>query len=156
MDQGFDSYYGVLHNLDKLVVCALNGSAAGYGVMLPLDRDLTAKLLGFARVPPAFVQNRCFARFLWDRRVRQICQANGMLYQGFSLLTANVGELALPAFRRVVARTGRTPAQVVFRFAWHVGMQPLTGTTSPVHMREDPVLILAPHRKIREVIENGP
>jgi diketogulonate reductase-like aldo/keto reductase len=32
---------------------------------------------------------------------------------------------------------GRTPAQVVFRFALQVGMQPLTGTTDPAHMRED-------------------
>lgn len=34
---------------DEADSCPL-GSAAGYGVMLPLDRDLTAKLLGFARV----------------------------------------------------------------------------------------------------------
>jgi aryl-alcohol dehydrogenase-like predicted oxidoreductase len=31
----------------------------------------------------------------------------------------------------------RTPAQIVFRFAMQVGMQPLTGTTGPEHMRED-------------------
>lgn len=34
-------------------------------------------------------------------------------------------------------RVGRTPAQVVFNFALRVGMQPLTGTTDPDHMRED-------------------
>ena len=32
---------------------------------------------------------------------------------------------------------GRTPAQVVFRFALQVGILPLTGTTDPAHMRED-------------------
>src|SRR5262249_2559688 len=61
----------------------------------------------------------------------------GILYQGFSLLTANQAELQHPAFRRLAARVGRTPAQVVFRFALQVGMQPLTGTTDPAHMRED-------------------
>jgi diketogulonate reductase-like aldo/keto reductase len=32
---------------------------------------------------------------------------------------------------------GKTPAQVVFRFAQQVGMLPLTGTTDVKHMRED-------------------
>jgi diketogulonate reductase-like aldo/keto reductase len=48
-----------------------------------------------------------------------------------------VNELQHPAFFRIVARTGRTPAQVVFRFAQQVGMLPLTGTTAVDHMRED-------------------
>ncbi len=37
------------HAYDEADACPL-GSAAGYGVMLPLDRELTARLLGFARV----------------------------------------------------------------------------------------------------------
>ena len=38
---------------------------------------------------PAFVQNRCFARFGWDRDVRSFCTDRTIVYQGFSLLTAN-------------------------------------------------------------------
>src|SRR5205823_6310904 len=38
-----------------------------------------------ARVRPRFVQNRCYAVRGWDRRVRQFCAANGLIYQGFSL-----------------------------------------------------------------------
>jgi len=38
---------------------------------------------------PAFVQNRCYARFGWDRAVRGFCVERGIVYQGFSLLTAN-------------------------------------------------------------------
>jgi diketogulonate reductase-like aldo/keto reductase len=45
--------------------------------------------------------------------------------------------LRSPEFRGLVARLGRTPAQVVFRFALQAGMLPLTGTTDPEHMRED-------------------
>src|SRR5207253_1444588 len=41
------------------------------------------------------------------------------------------------AFREIVARVRRTPAQVVFRFARQIGILPLTGTTDPEHMRED-------------------
>ena len=88
-------------------------------------------------VKPAFVQNRCFARNRWDGEVRRFCAETGMLYQGFSLLTANPRALASPAVAAAARRTGRTPAQVVFRFALEVGMLPLTGTTSPRHMEED-------------------
>ncbi|HYC60888.1 MAG TPA: aldo/keto reductase [Thermoanaerobaculia bacterium] len=88
-------------------------------------------------VRPAFVQNRCYARTRWDAAVRAFCKDSGIVYQGFSLLTANVAELRSARFREIVARVGRTPAQIVFRFARQVGMLPLTGTTNPAHMRED-------------------
>jgi diketogulonate reductase-like aldo/keto reductase len=99
--------------------------------------DQLEALCARATTPPAFVQNRCFARAGWDREVRAFCRERSIVYQGFSLLTANLGELRHPGFQRLVARVGRTPAQVVFRFAMQVGMQPLTGTTDPRHMRED-------------------
>jgi diketogulonate reductase-like aldo/keto reductase len=60
-----------------------------------------------------------------------------MVYQGFSLLTANMGVLEHPVVTRVAARERATPAQAVFRFARAVGMLPLTGTSNEGHMRED-------------------
>jgi diketogulonate reductase-like aldo/keto reductase len=86
---------------------------------------------------PAFVQNRCFARFGWDRSVREFCRAQGIVYQGFSLLTANPEVLRHPLIGRIAARGGATPAQVVFRFALAIGMLPLTGTTDAEHMGQD-------------------
>jgi diketogulonate reductase-like aldo/keto reductase len=99
--------------------------------------DQLELLCARATAPPAFVQNRCFAQNGWDGEVRAFCRERGIVYQGFSLLTANLGHLRTPAFAEIVRRVGRTPAQVVFRFALQVGMQPLTGTTDPAHMRED-------------------
>ena len=99
--------------------------------------DQIEDLCARATTAPAFVQNRCFARSGWDGEVRAFCRERGIVYQGFSLLTANVGELRQPPVQRLVARVGRTPAQVVFRFALQVGMQPLTGTTNRAHMLED-------------------
>ncbi len=90
-----------------------------------------------ARVLPRFVQNRCYAVRGWDRAVREFCSANQLVYQGFSLLTANRQEIAHPEFIRIAKRHGRSPSQMVFRFALEVGMIPLTGTTSPAHMRDD-------------------
>jgi diketogulonate reductase-like aldo/keto reductase len=90
-----------------------------------------------ARVKPHLVQNRCYAVLGWDYHVRQFCAANGLVYQGFSFLTANREVLASPEVARIAAGHGRSVAQVVFRFALHVGMIPLTGTSSSEHMRED-------------------
>lgn len=90
-----------------------------------------------ATVPPRLVQNRCYAVRGWDRAVRAFCAANGIGYQGFSLLTANRDPLTDPAVTTIAARHGRTVAQVAFRFALDVGMLPLTGTTRAGHMRAD-------------------
>ncbi len=90
-----------------------------------------------ARVRPQFVQNRCYAVRGWDRRVRVFCAANGIVYQGFSLLTANRAMTAHPELARIAKRHGRSVSQVVFRFALDVGMLPLTGTTDAEHMRTD-------------------
>lgn len=90
-----------------------------------------------ARSPLRFVQNRCFAALGWDREVRAFCDANGIVYQGFSLLTANRKALADPEVAHIAARHGRTVAQVAFRFALQVGILPLTGTTDAAHMVED-------------------
>ncbi len=90
-----------------------------------------------ARVAPHCVQNRCYAALGWDRDVRAFCAAHGLVYQGFSLLTANRAALAHPTLARIAGRHGRTVCQVVFRFALEVGMVALTGTTDAGHMRED-------------------
>jgi diketogulonate reductase-like aldo/keto reductase len=90
-----------------------------------------------ARVPPRFVQNRCYASRGWDRAVREHCAAHGMVYQGFSLLTANRDVLSHPEMLRIARRHCRSVAQVVFRFALEVGVVALTGTADAGHMRED-------------------
>jgi diketogulonate reductase-like aldo/keto reductase len=86
---------------------------------------------------PAFVQNRCFAQLGWDRDVRAFCAERQIVYQGFSLLTANVEVLRTRLVGGIAARLRATPAQVVFRFARAVGMLPLTGTSDPGHMSQD-------------------
>lgn len=86
---------------------------------------------------PAFVQNRCFARLGWDREVRVFCSERKIIYQGFSLLTANPEVLRHPPLISLAERLNATPAQIVFSFARAVGMLPLTGTSNAARMRED-------------------
>lgn len=99
--------------------------------------DQVEELWRFAKVRPAFVQNRCFARYGWDGGVRAFCRANGIVYQGFSLLTANPQVVLNPEVGRIAEAHGKTPAQVVFAFAIAIGILPLTGTTDEQHMKED-------------------
>jgi diketogulonate reductase-like aldo/keto reductase len=86
---------------------------------------------------PAFVQNRCFARLGWDREVRAFCQKRKIVYQGFSLLTANPEVLEHPPFVNVATELNATPAQLVFAFTQAMGILPLAGTSDAEHMRQD-------------------
>ena len=86
---------------------------------------------------PAFVQNRCYARLGWDRDVRLFCRERKIIYQGFSLLTANMDVLRHPVVTGLATREDITPAQVIFAFARAAGMLPLTGTSSAEHMKLD-------------------
>lgn len=86
---------------------------------------------------PAFVQNRCFAWMGWDREVRAFCKQRDIVYQGFSLLTANRQVVASGAIAELASVLNATPAQVVFSFARAIAILPLTGTSSAEHMKQD-------------------
>ncbi len=96
-----------------------------------------AQLCEQAEIKPMVVQNRCYAVLGWDQEVRETCQANQIIYQGFSLLTANRDVLREPEIWEMAKRLATGPQQVIFRFAMQIGMLPLTGTTSEQHMKED-------------------
>ena len=96
-----------------------------------------ATLIESVKIVPAFVQNRCFAHNRWDAEVRALCERHDIIYQGFSLLTANRQVLLSPRLIGIARRQGKTIPQVVYRFAIQLGMLPLTGTTDSLHMRQD-------------------
>jgi len=119
-----------MENLQK------SGSVKLLGVS-NISFDQLELLLEKSEVKPAFVQNRCYARTRWDARIRALCHANDIIYQGFSLLTANSTELNRPELVTISNRLDCSLAQVVFRFALQIGMISLTGTSSKSHMKED-------------------
>jgi len=130
-----------LGNADREVWAAMEGLyRSGKTKMIGISNvtaEQLTQLCEQANVKPMVVQNRCYAALGWDKEVREICRAHGIIYQGFSLLTANGAVLADPEVRTIATRLGTGVAQVIFRFAMHIGMLPLTGTTSPQHMKED-------------------
>ena len=102
-----------------------------------VQADQLQELCEKASVKPMVVQNRCYAVMGWDKEVRDICKTQGIIYQGFSLLTANQDVLRDPQVWDVAKRVGANPLQVIFRFALQIGMLPLTGTTNEQHMKDD-------------------
>ena len=113
-----------------------SGKTKMIGISNVTAEQLT-QLCARAAVKPMMVQNRCYAALGWDKDVREICRVHGIIYQGFSLLTANREVFADSGIRAIAQRLGAGLAQVVFRFAMQVGMLPLTGTTDPQHMKDD-------------------
>lgn len=95
------------------------------------------ELYSFATVKPAIVQNRCRAGSKWDFDIRSFCSAHSIMYQGFSLLTANRRVIIHPRIQAIASRLRKTSEQIVFAFALSVGIVPLTGTCNTAHMADD-------------------
>lgn len=113
---------------------------AGRTRLLGVSNISLAQLQQMARAhaePPAVVQNRCYAIRGWDCEVRAFCREHNIVYQGFSLLTANRQVLHHPIVTDLSKEINGTPAQVIFAFARAVGIMSLTGTTNPEHMKQD-------------------
>lgn len=114
----------------------LTGQARSLGIS-NVSLEQLQSLVANASIRPTYVQNRCYATQGWGRDVREFCRSHEIVYQAFSLLTANARMLSHPTLVEIAARHQCTTAQVVFRFAIDLGMVPLTGTTRAEHMQID-------------------
>lgn len=157
------SFESTLKNLhtDHLDAYLLHGPQSGrglaegdwevWGAMEELKKSGKTRLVGVsnvglhhlaelwqkAKTRPDIVQNRCFAAHGWDEDVRGFCLAKGIVYEGFSLLTANPQIVSDARVRDIARCLKATPQQVIFSFSQQIGILPLTGTTDPKHMRDD-------------------
>ena len=88
--------------------------------------------------------------------IRDFCRDHDIIFQGFSLLTANKsflfgdyladagGRVPRLKFRnpsagstisKIMQETNKGPAQIVFKFCHQLGILPITGTTSSENMK---------------------
>jgi diketogulonate reductase-like aldo/keto reductase len=128
------------HEAWRAMEALVGDKTAAIGISNGTARQVD-ELAAFARVAPAYVQNRCYAQRGWDADVRAACARHGIAYQAFSLLTANRAVVASAAVAAIAKRRGLTPAQVVLRFAQQVGMIALSGTTDARHAADDVALV---------------
>lgn len=128
-----DTDWEVWQSMESLVSA---GQTRSIGVSNVSAAQLLELVRG-ARVRPAFVQNRCYASKGWDVAVRTICNEYDVVYQGFSLLTANRKVWNGALVGKIAKRLDISKAAVMLTFARQMSMVPLTGTTDVDHMHDD-------------------
>lgn len=114
-----------------------SGLVKQLGISNCYDNAFFTKLYNQAEIKPAILQNRFYAETGYDQTLRQFCLKHNIIYQSFWTLTANPHVLSNIDVLGIAQKYQRSAAQVLFRYLTQIGIVPLTGTTSPVHMAED-------------------
>ncbi|CAK9021035.1 NADPH-dependent conjugated polyketone reductase C2 (CPR) (2-dehydropantolactone reductase) (2-dehydropantolactone reductase (A-specific)) (Ketopantoyl-lactone reductase) [Durusdinium trenchii] len=113
------------------------GHVRQLGISNCYDPRVFQMIYDAVRIKPKVLQNRFYADSGYDRELRAFCLENGVKYQTFWTLTANPHLLEMPPIRAAARRLSATPAQVLFAWLIRSGHQPLTGTKSLQHMKQD-------------------
>jgi len=114
-----------------------SGEILQLGVSNCYDLQTLKRLYTDAQIKPAVVQNRFYSDSAYDMELRQWCDEHNIIYQSFWSLTANPHILSSELVINLAQKYNKTQAQIFFAFLMHIGIVPLTGTTSPLHMGED-------------------
>lgn len=114
-----------------------NGGARQLGISNCYDLGVLKKLYAEAEVKPAVVQNRFYADTDYDAELRQWCKEQNIIYQSFWSLTANPHLLGSKTLFTLARKYRKSEAQIFYAFLIAIGIVPLDGTTSEVHMAED-------------------
>jgi diketogulonate reductase-like aldo/keto reductase len=114
-----------------------SGGTKQLGISNCYDLQTLEDLYQTAEIKPAVIQNRFYADSQYDHGIREFCRRQGIIYQSFWTLTANPKVLADLRTQKLSVKYGCTAAQVFFQYLNQIGIVPLTGTTSAIHMKED-------------------
>jgi diketogulonate reductase-like aldo/keto reductase len=120
--------------MEKLVI---NGGVKQLGISNCYDLKTLEDLYRAAEIKPSVIQNRFYSDTEYDRTIRDFCRDNGIIYQSFWTLTANPHILSDSTLQSLATKHQRSAAQVFFRYLTQIGIVPLTGTTSIIHMEQD-------------------
>lgn len=112
------------------------GTVRALGISNCYDPHLLSTLFEAARVKPAVLQNRFYRETGYDRELRAFCRRHGVAYQSFWTLTANPHLLGHRDVVTLAHRYARTPEQILFRLLTQLGITPLCGTQSELHMQQ--------------------
>lgn len=107
------------------------------GISNCYDLEVLKILYKNAIVKPAVVQNRFYRQTSYDKILRKWCHEKNIIYQSFWTLTANPDLLAHNGLRKIADELKKTEAQIFFRFLTQIGIVPLIGACSKVHMKQD-------------------
>lgn len=125
------SVWGAMENIFN------SGGARQLGISNCYDLELLKRHYGDADIKPSVVQNRFYSESGYDVALRQWCSEHGIIYQSFWSLTANPHILGSQIVAVLAEKYTRTPAQILYRYLNHLGIVPLIGSTSQIHMDQD-------------------
>lgn len=113
------------------------GGARRLGISNCYDLQLFKRFFEAVEIKPAILQNRFYRETGYDKELRAWSRERSVIYQSFWTLTANPHILQNPVLKDMARDYQRTDAQIFFRYLTQIGLVPLTGTTSEIHMKED-------------------
>lgn len=113
------------------------GNVRHLGISNTYNLRILRALYDVAEIKPSFVQNRFYRDSGYDKELRLFCDENNIKYQSFWTLTANPHILQSDEMNGLVAKYGKTPQQLFFKYVQSKGIVPLTGTTDANHMAQD-------------------
>ena len=114
-----------------------SGKVGQLGISNCYDYNTFLGLYQLANVKPTVLQNRFYSDAGYDKQLRQFCRQENIKYQSFWTLTANPQILMHPLMRKISEKYSKTPACIFFRALVQMGITPLTGTSSAIHMEQD-------------------
>ncbi len=114
-----------------------NGDVKQIGISNCYEMSLFQKLYEDATIKPKVLQNRFYEATSYDKELRVFCLANDVEYQSFWSLSANPHIVNSKELLQLSQKYQKSPAVIFYRFLVEIGISPLNGTTSDIHMKED-------------------
>jgi len=107
------------------------------GISNCYDLDMLKFLYKNSEIKPAVVQNRFYGDTNYDKKLRAWCKEEGIIYQSFWSLTANIETLQSEFLISLCHKYEKTQPQIFYRYLHQMEIVPLIGTSSKEHMEDD-------------------
>lgn len=127
------------------------GKVYQIGISNIYSLKLLEKIWDNASIKPAVIQNRFYKQSDYDVDIRNFCDKNGIIYQSFWTLTANPYVINSSIVKSLAQKMNVTCEQVFFKYIMNLGIVPLTGTTSKIHMKQDLEVLDMPDLNEKEI-----
>ncbi len=114
-----------------------SGEIGQIGISNCYDLEFLKYVFENAQIKPKVIQNRFYKDSNYDKELREFCKQRDISYQSFWSLTANPHLLTSKEVLELSKKYDKTIPQIFYKFLNKVGITPLNGTTSKIHMIED-------------------
>jgi len=117
------------------------GTVRQIGISNFEDLDAIQYLYNESLIKPKVVQNRFHGKTGYNVEIRKFCHNHDIEYQSFWTLGANRHALQHKNVIDLARFKSLTPQTLMYAFCMAIGISPLDGTTSDLHMLEDVALL---------------